>query len=37
VRTVPNGMNFVHSSTVIGQFAPVSPLKRGNRQSSCSL
>lgn len=26
MRAVPNGMNFVHSSTVIGQFAPVSPL-----------
>jgi len=26
VRAVPNGMNFVHSSTVIGQFARVSTL-----------
>jgi len=37
VRAVPNGMNFVHSSTVIGQFALVSPFYRGNRQSNRSF
>jgi len=26
VRAVPNGLNFVPSSTLIGQFAQVSPL-----------